>query len=78
MHVGFWILLYVSQAAFWLWLIRFRGANAIEGSWAALLLHPVAGRWSADGIRLFAWLSLITSTAWFVLGLIEPAARLWS
>jgi hypothetical protein len=77
MHVGLWTLLYVVQAAFWLWLIRFRGANAVEGSWAAWLLHPVAWRWNADLIRFYAWLSLITSTGWFVLGLLEPAARFW-
>lgn len=75
MHVALWSLLYVGQAAFWLWLIRCGGADAIEGSWAAWLLHPVAWRWGADGIRLFARLSLVASTGWFVLGLFEPAAR---
>lgn len=42
MHVALWILLYAGQAAFWLWVIRLGGASAIQGSWAAWLLHPVA------------------------------------
>jgi hypothetical protein len=75
MGIGLWTLLYLVQAAFWVWIIRFRGANAVEGARATWLIHPVAWRWNAETIRFFAWLSLITSTGWFVFGLFVPAAR---
>lgn len=77
MSLPWWIGLYAVQALWWLWLARWGGDRTVQGLPAALLLHQVAWRWSAEGIRLFAWLSLLASTAWFVLGLIEPAARLW-
>jgi hypothetical protein len=75
MSVLVWIALYAVQALWWLWLARWGGAESVQGWPATALLHPVAWRWTADGIRLFAWLSLLVSTAWFVLGLFEPAAR---
>jgi hypothetical protein len=49
----------------------------VEGWRAAWLLGPVASRWDADVIKVFAWLSLASSTCWFVLGLFEPGARLF-
>jgi len=71
-----WVGVYVVQALWWLWLARWGGARCVEGGPAAWLLHPVAWRWDAEVIQLFAWLSLVGSTLWFVLGLFEPAARL--
>lgn len=77
MSVTAWVVIYIAQALWWLWLARWGGARTVEGWRAAWLLHPLAWRWNADGIKLFAWASLVASTFWFVLGLFEPAAR-WS
>lgn len=70
-----WVGLYVLQALWWLWLACGGGARVVQGAWAAIVVHQLAWRWTPDGIRLFAWLSLVVSTAWFVLGVFEPAAR---
>lgn len=70
-----WVVGYVVQAAWWLWLARWGGARAVVGWRAALLLDTSAWRWNAETIALFAWLSLAASTLWFVLGLLEPAVR---
>jgi hypothetical protein len=70
-----WIACFIVQAIWWLWLARWGGARAVEGWSAAWLLHPVAWRWNADAIRVFAWLSLLASTLWFVFGLFVPASR---
>jgi len=75
MSTATWVVLYLLQALWWLWLARWGGARRVEGWLATLLLHPVAWKWDAELIRLFAWISLAATTAWFVLGLVEPAAR---
>ncbi len=71
-----WTGLYVVQALFWLWLARWGGASSIQGWRAAWLLDPIAWRWDPAVIRLFAWLSLASTTLWFVLGLLDPSLRL--
>jgi hypothetical protein len=75
MAVAMWVAVYVAQALFWLWLARWGGARSVQGWRAAWLLHPVAWRWDAKLIRVFAWLSFAASTVWFVVGLIDPGAR---
>ena len=70
-----WAGLYVVLVLFWLWLARWGGARSIQGWRAAWLLHPVAWRWDAEVIQLFAYLSLAGTTLWFVLGLFDPALR---
>jgi hypothetical protein len=75
MGIVAWTAVYVADALWWLWLAAWGGADSVQGAWAAWLLHPVAWRWDADVIRLFAWLSLVASTLWFIVGLFEPAAR---
>jgi hypothetical protein len=75
MSTATWVALYIVQALWWLWLARWGGARSIKGWPAGFMLHPVAWKWDAELIRVFAWLSLAASTVWFVLGLFEPAAR---
>ncbi len=53
-----WTGTYFLNLLFWLWLIRWGGAERLEGTFTSgLLLSTFAPRWSADGIRLFAWLA---------------------
>jgi hypothetical protein len=71
-----WIALYVVQALFWLWIARWGGSHRLAGTLTSgLLLHVLAPRWSREGLELFAWLSLIGSSIWFVLGLLDPGLR---
>ena len=71
-----WIIAYVLDALFWLWIIFGGGAERIEGSFLSTL---VGGRWepqtSADATKLIGWITLLGSTAWFILGIFNPACR---
>ena len=72
-----WIGLYGAITLFWIWIIFWNGAERLEGTLASgFLVDWFAPRWSADGIRLFAWLSLILSSIVFVLGLFVPELRI--
>jgi hypothetical protein len=77
MSTAAWIALYVVQVVWWLWLARWGGARVVQGWPASWLLSWVAWRWDAEVIVVFAWASLVASTCWFVLGLVEPAVRLF-
>jgi hypothetical protein len=77
MSTGAWIALYVVQMLWWLWLARWGGARVVQGARAAWLLHPLAWRWDAEVIEFFAWLSILASTVWFVIGLIDPSHRFY-
>jgi hypothetical protein len=71
-----WVGLFAVTSLFWCWIIFWGGAEALEGTVASLfLISYFASRWSADGIRLFAWCSWIVSGFWFVLGLFVPETR---
>ena len=72
-----WVAVYVVQVLWWLWLARWGGASAVQGWRAAWLLEFVAWRCDAEVIKLYAWLALAASTFWFVLGLFDPAVRLY-
>lgn len=74
----FWVLGYAANALFWCWIIWWGGAERIEGSFlGGLLIGWFAPRWGADGIKLFAWLSLVVTTIGFVVGLFAPELRCW-
>jgi hypothetical protein len=76
MSIEQWVLGYVVDLLFCLWVIRWGGARWLEGTFASgFLISWFAPRWSAEGIRLFTLLSLIGSSVWFVVGLFAPDAR---
>ena len=73
-----WCLFYGIELIFWIWIIRWGGAERLEGTFSSgFLLHMFAPRWSADGIKLFAWLMMIVSTIWFAIGLFNPGVRIY-
>ena len=74
-----WVLCYAVNVLFWLWVIFWGGAEWLEGTLSsAFLIAWLAPNWSAEGIRLFAWLSLIFSLVAFVVGFFVPNLRCWS
>jgi len=76
MSLGLWGLFYVLDVLFWLWVVRWGGAEWLEGTFTSgFLIHLLALRWTAEGIKLFGWGTLILSTIWFVLGLFYPELR---
>jgi len=71
-----WIVFYFFELLFWLWIIRWGGAKWLEGTFASgLLISTLAPAWRAEGIKLFAWISLIAMSIWFVAGLANPSLR---
>ena len=76
MSIAGWVLGYVADLLFMLWIVRWGGARWLEGTLASgCLISWCAPRWSADGIRAFVLLSFIVSSIWFVIGLFVPEAR---
>jgi hypothetical protein len=72
-----WIILYLLELLFWLWIIRWGGAERLEGTFTSgLLISYFAPGWSAEGIKLFAWLTMIAGTVWFIAGLFFPDLRI--
>lgn len=73
------ILIYLINMVFWLWVVRWGGAEWLEGTFTSgFLIHVFAPRWSAEGIKLFAWVTIIISTLLFILAIFFPDFRsLW-
>lgn len=72
-----WVISYVVEVFFLLWLLRWGGARVLEGTFASgCLISFLTPTWSEEQIRLFALVALLASTAWFLLGLFQPEARL--
>ena len=79
MAIVYWLLCYALNVVFWLWVLRWGGAERLEGTFTSgFLINLLAPGWSAEGIKLFALLSLIFSTIGFVVGLFVPDLRCWS
>lgn len=61
---------------FWLWVVRWGGAEWLEGSFlSGFLINLRAPYWDSGGIKLFGWLMLIVSSIWFVVGVFVPGMR---
>jgi hypothetical protein len=74
MEVSYWLVGWVVEMGS-LYLAA-RNAKSLEGSFlSGLMVGPLAPMWSAEGIKLFAWLSMFGSTLWFVAGLMSPELR---
>jgi hypothetical protein len=76
MELLLWVLAYALEMLFCLCIVRWGGAKWLEGTFlSGLLIHFFAPRWSAEGIKLFVWLTMLLSTIWFVVGLFRPDCR---
>jgi hypothetical protein len=76
--LGHWSLFALLDALFWLWVLRWGGAERLEGTFASgFLVSWFAPKWSAEGIKLFALLSLVGTLLAFAVGLFVPEIRCW-
>lgn len=70
------IIVYLINLVFWLWVVLWGGAERLEGTFASgFLIHIFATRWSAEGIKLFAYGSIFITTILFILGIFYPDFR---
>ena len=70
------VVTYLLQLVFWLWIVRWGGAEWLEGTFlSGFLVHIFAPRWSAEGIKLFGCGAILVSTVLFVVGLFSPDFR---
>lgn len=74
-----WIVSFILNTLFWLWIARWGGAERLEGTFTSgCLVSIFAPGWSADGLRLFAYIMLMGGTVLFITGLFQPEMRrLW-
>ncbi|RIX75223.1 hypothetical protein [Acidovorax cavernicola] len=78
MTLLWWIVFHAIGALFWLWILRWGGADWLEGTFlSGFLVSTFAPRWSAEGLRMFALLMLIVCAISFVWGLFMPEMRCW-
>ena len=70
------VVVYLINLIFWLWVVRWGGAEWLEGRFiSGFLIHLFATRWSADGIKLFGYGTLFISTILFVIAIFYPDFR---
>lgn len=73
-----WIAWWTCSSLFWLWVLRWGGAERLEGTFASgFLISWFAPKWSAGGIKSFALLSLLGTLVAFGVGLFVPDIRCW-
>ena len=76
MSLTVFIITFLINLVFWLWVVRWGGAEWLEGTFTSgFLIHIFAPRWSAEGIKLFAYGMIVISTILFILGIIFPDFR---
>ena len=77
MSLAVWIGTYVVVLACWMWIVRWGGADWIEGAFVADVFFFLSSRMDAEAIRLIGWIAIGVTTLWFAVGLFLPAARFW-
>jgi len=77
MSLTAWLISYLVLTTFWIWIVRWGGAEWIEGRLlSGFLISMWAVNWSVDGIKVFGWGALSLNTALFILGIIWPDFRM--
>lgn len=76
MSILTWILIYLGLSLFYLWVLRWGGAEWMEG-WKSIFFIDWfrSVEWSSEQIRLYMLLCWIGSSIWFVIGLCYPECR---
>jgi hypothetical protein len=79
MSYATWILLFAANSLFCLWVLRWGGAEWMEG-WRSIFFIEWAQSldWTAEQIKVFILACWIGHALWIVVGLFFPGARfLW-
>lgn len=70
------IVTYLIILIFWLWVVKWGGAERLEGTFASgFLISIFAPNWSAEGIKLFGYCAIGLSTLLFIAAVIYPDFR---
>ena len=70
------IVVFLIQLLFWIWVVRWGGARRLEGTFTSgFLINIFAPRWTEDGIKLFAYCSIVITTILFLLAIYIPDLR---
>lgn len=78
MPLIWWIAIHALEALLCLWVLRWGGADRLEGTFASgFLFSSFAPRWSAEGLRMAALIMLAFCAITFVVGLFVPSLRCW-
>ncbi|MET3183271.1 hypothetical protein ABL840_12455 [Variovorax sp. NFACC27] len=72
-----WTVAHAAEALFCLWVLRWGGAERLEGTFASGLISTFAPRWSAEGLKLAALILLFFCAVSFAAGLFVPSLRCW-
>lgn len=74
-----WIIIYVANLLFWLWLTKLEGAEKIgDTPMSGIFTFLFTLKWreiNAEGIRFFWSIVFILHTLFFILGIKVPAFR---
>lgn len=72
-----WILLFAINCIFCLWVLRWGGAEWMEGGKSSIFINWLyAFNWSAEQIKLYVLLSWVGHLIWFVVGLFVKGLRM--
>jgi hypothetical protein len=67
---------YLIDLIFWLWVVKWGGAEWLAGTFTSgFLISIFAPRWSSDGIKLFGYGAILISTIFFVIAVFSPDFR---
>lgn len=73
-----WIAAHAAEALFCLWVLRWGGAERLEGTFASgFFFSNFAPRWSAEGLKMAALTLLLFCAVSFAAGLFVPGLRCW-
>lgn len=76
MDILVWVLFYIFELTFWCWIVRWGGAEWLEGTLASgFLIQYLAPTWTAEGIKFFVWVYFVVATIWFIVGIFVPSLR---
>jgi len=74
MSLSSWIISYIIDLVFWLWVLLWGGAEFLEDSILGWLFFGYAES-HAELIKLVGWIFLIFSTIFFIAGIFSPSFR---
>lgn len=72
-----WIIIYVTDCLFTLWILRWGGARWCEGFFKGMFFISIfAAYWNAEQIKLYILTIWVFTSIWFVVGLMKPELRI--